>query len=199
MQLGGGKKKRVASFRANKKFSLFFLFPIYQTRLLLPVALADLPPSHTQSKRISRCTVGWHSVVNIFPLEIMPGLQFVIGCIARYSERAFSACVGGLLRRNCQFNTFSSLRANYRQKHQYHCRDYYKTTLSVSWEQGWAPNTNSRQKDGRQEQPRSIHLKRKMLYLYFVPKDCILKLAGEGGPKRSYFRSRTGKWFSWQA
>lgn len=115
MQLGGGKKKRVASFRANKKFSLFFLFPIYQTRLLLPVALADLPPSHTQSKRISRCTVGWHSVVNIFPLKIMPGLQFVIGCITRYSERAFSACVGGLLRRNCQFNTFSSLRANNRQ------------------------------------------------------------------------------------
>lgn len=85
--------------------------------------------------------------------------------------------MGGLLRRNCQFNASSSLRANYRQKHQYHCRDYYKLHfLFHENEAGLQIPAADRRMGGRSSQG----LKRKVLYLYFVPEDCILKLAGEG-------------------
>lgn len=77
MQLDREKKKRLASFRANKQSFLFLPFRMSQTRPLLPVALVDLPPSHTQSKYICHCTVGYHSLVNVLPLKSRLGLQFV--------------------------------------------------------------------------------------------------------------------------
>lgn len=77
MQSERGKQKRLPSFRANKSSFLFLLFPVSQTRLLLPVALVDLPPSHTHSKYMSHRKAGCHAVVNILPLESMIGLQFV--------------------------------------------------------------------------------------------------------------------------
>lgn len=77
MQLEGGNQRRLASFRVKKQSFLFVLFPASQTRLLLPVALVDLSPSHTQSKYISHCTVGCHSVVNVLPPKSMLGLQVV--------------------------------------------------------------------------------------------------------------------------
>lgn len=68
MQLGQGKKKRIASFKVKRKFSFFLLFPISQARLLLAVALLTCYYP-TQNKCTSCCMVGWHSVVNIIPLK----------------------------------------------------------------------------------------------------------------------------------